>query len=184
MLAIADAQGNPHVAAAAGNLILIDVRLSPRLSRHTRPSRLPAVAAAQAPEHAGRRDVDRDGSPRGEAPPARRARSGRQTFPGRGMPADVGCALQSAHGLLVEIVVIRKRAAVEEALADVADRALHFALGLGPIGSARARHDPQYGATIWVRARVASFKNVPEFSDRCLTKMFLRDPKSFLSMRG
>ena len=35
MLAIADAQGNPHVAAAAGNLILIDVRLSPRLSRHT-----------------------------------------------------------------------------------------------------------------------------------------------------
>ena len=36
MLAIADAQGNPHVAAAAGNLILIDVRLSPRLSHTTR----------------------------------------------------------------------------------------------------------------------------------------------------
>ena len=33
--------------------------------------------------------------------------------------------------------------------------------------------DLPYGATIWVRARVASFKNVPEFSDRCLTKMFL-----------
>ena len=65
-----------------------------------------------------------------------------RTLPGRGMPADVGCALQPAHGLLVEIVVIRKRAAVEEALADVADRALHFALGLGPIGSARARHEP------------------------------------------
>ena len=30
-----------------------------------------------------------------------------------------------------------------------------------------------YSATIWMRARVASFKNVPEFSDRCLTKMFL-----------
>ena len=43
-----------------------------------------------------------------------------RTLPGRGMPADVGCALQPARGLLVEIVVIRKRAAVEEALADVA----------------------------------------------------------------
>ena len=30
-----------------------------------------------------------------------------------------------------------------------------------------------YSAAIWMRARVASFKNVPEFSDRCLTKMFL-----------
>ena len=49
MLAIADAQGNPHVAAAAGNLILIDVRLSPRLSRHTGPSieRLHAFIAAE-----------------------------------------------------------------------------------------------------------------------------------------
>ena len=29
------------------------------------------------------------------------------------------------------------------------------------------------GATINLRLRIASFKNVPEFSDRCLTKMFL-----------
>ena len=34
-------------------------------------------------------------------------------------------------------------------------------------------HGELCGATNKMRLRVASFKNVPEFSDRCLTKMFL-----------
>ena len=57
MLAIADAQGNPHVAAAAGNLILIDVRLSPRLSRHTLDERLRLRAGANGSrrEYSGQR---------------------------------------------------------------------------------------------------------------------------------
>ena len=55
-----------------------------------------------------------------------------RTLPGRGMPADVGCALQPARRLLVEIVVIRKRAAVEEALADVADRGAPLCPWSGP----------------------------------------------------
>ena len=42
-----------------------------------------------------------------------------------------------------------------------------------PVTRAYWRVVSAYSATIRMRARVASFKNVPEFSDRCLTKMFL-----------
>ena len=64
------------------------------------------------------------------------------TFLRRGVPANVGRALQPARGLLVEIVVVHERAAVEEALANVANRALHLALGLCPIGPAGAGQEP------------------------------------------
>ncbi len=43
----------------------------------------------------------------------------------------------------------------------------------GRSGRWRSRASRRCSATIWMRRRVASFKNVPEFSDRCLTKMFL-----------
>ena len=44
--------------------------------------------------------------------------------------------------LLVEVVEIAERAAEEEVLADVAERPLDLAFGLGPIGPAGARLKP------------------------------------------
>ena len=54
------------------------------------------------------------------------------------MRTDVGHVIEPVAGLRVEIVVRREGAPVEEALPEVADRPLHLALGLSPIGSARS----------------------------------------------
>ena len=58
------------------------------------------------------------------------------------LPAQVDRALQPARGLRVEIVVVGDAASVEEALADVADRALDLALRLRPVRPAGAGHEP------------------------------------------
>lgn len=39
----------------------------------------------------------------------------------------------------MQVLVVEERAAVEEALAQIPDRPLHLALGLGPIGAAGTR---------------------------------------------
>ena len=59
----------------------------------------------------------------------------------RAVATHVGFRLKPMKGLGVEIVVRREGAPVEEALPEVADRPLHLALGLSPIGSARS--DPE-----------------------------------------
>ena len=59
----------------------------------------------------------------------------------RSVAAHIGFRLKPMKGLRVEIVVRREGAPVEEALPEVADRPLHLALGLSPIGSARS--DPE-----------------------------------------
>src|SRR5258706_5413738 len=55
------------------------------------------------------------------------------------VPARVGDLFEPALGLGVQILVVEERAAVEETLAQVADRPLHFALGPGPVRPAGAR---------------------------------------------
>ena len=53
-------------------------------------------------------------------------------------------------------------------------RLLNFYARMGHADRVRPRgRGDGCGATNKMRLRVASFKNVPEFSDRCLTKMFL-----------
>jgi len=60
-------------------------------------------------------------------------------LPDGAVTAGVGDLLEPPRALLVQVVVVEERAAVEEALAQIPDRPLDLALGLGPIGSAGAR---------------------------------------------
>ena len=53
------------------------------------------------------------------------------------MQSDIGRAVEPAPELGIEVGVVEELPAVEEVIAHVRDRALHLALGLGPIGAAR-----------------------------------------------
>ena len=57
--------------------------------------------------------------------------------PARGaVDAGIGDPVEPVLELPVEVVEITEAAALEEVLADVAERPLHLALGLGPVGPA------------------------------------------------
>ena len=61
------------------------------------------------------------------------------------MPTHVGGPLEPRPGLLVEILVVDELPAVEEALADVADRPLHLTLRSGAVRPARPHPESPVG---------------------------------------
>ena len=70
------------------------------------------------------------------------------------MQPDIGDRRKPVVELFVEIVEIAEAAAEDEVLADVAERPLHFTLGLGAIGPARPRQEAVMPAKRYQRAIV------------------------------
>jgi hypothetical protein len=67
----------------------------------------------------------------------------------RAMTARVGDLLEPARALLVQVLVVEERAAVKEALAQIADRPLDLALGPRSIGTAGP--GPNLSVFLWAR---------------------------------
>ena len=73
---------------------------------------------------------------------------------GRGVNAKVGHRAEPVGELSVEVVEIAERPAEEEVLADVAERPLDLALGLGPVGPAGFRVEAVMAGEVEQRAVV------------------------------
>ena len=91
-----------------------------------------------------------------------------------GTDPDIGDRVEPVPELTVEIIEIAERAAEEEVLADVAERPLHFALGLGPIGPAGFRLEPVVPGEIEETA-VVNHETVDILTDDCSLHAVIED---------
>ena len=122
-LAIAAESGRRVYYGTLAGLIesLMEAKAAGNLSRHLPPGRRRGLADTETPIGLPRQGTQR--------PPLVALEAVHRALSRRAVPAHVRRALQPAPRLLVQILVVRERASVEKAVAKVANRPLHLALG-------------------------------------------------------